>query len=110
VCELRQIQIIAEGDFVDLDLPMASFHRDLDGVQEISARGRHSDGSVRFLVSLGPVWERQEVENSKVVLYWGRAELISVGTESDAFVQLLDEVYGTGLGHKKCVTACRFLR
>ena len=99
--ELRQVQIISESDFVDIDLPMVSYQRSLDGVQEISARGRYSDGSVGFVVSLGPVWERQDVENSEVVLYWGRAEIVSVGTESDAFLELLDGVYGTGLGHKK---------
>jgi hypothetical protein len=109
VNELRQVRIIAEGDFVDLDLPMATFLRDLDGVQEISARGRHSHASVGFVVSLGPAWERQDVENSDVVLYWGRAELVSLGGESDAFLQLLDEVYGTGLGRKKMRERVPFL-
>ena len=106
---MREIQVISEGDFVDLDLPMASFQRDLDGVQEISARGRHSVASVGFLVSLGPVWERQDLENSEMALYWGRAELVSVGIESDAFLRLLDEVYGTGLGRPKMRERVPFL-
>jgi hypothetical protein len=109
VDELRNIQIISEGHFVDLDLPMANFQRDPDGVQEISARGRHSDNSVGFLVSLGSVWERQDVENSAVALYWGRAELVSVGIESDAFLRLLDEAYGTGLGHQRMRERVPFL-
>ncbi len=98
--EQRQVQVISEGDFVDLDLPMAGVHRDLDGVRAISATGRYGDASVGFVVSLGPIWERQDVENSDVILYWGRAELVSIGSESDAFVQLLDEVYGTRFGHR----------
>ena len=107
--EQRQVQIISEGDFVDLDLPMASVQRDLDGVQAISARGCHRDASVGFVVSLGFIWERQDVENSEVVLYWGREELVSVGSESDAFLRLLDEVYGTGLGHRRMRERVPFL-
>jgi hypothetical protein len=80
VDELLQIQIISEDDFVDIDLPMVSYQRAMDGVQEISARGRHRDGSVGFAVSLGPVWEHQDLENSELTLYWGRAEIVSVGT------------------------------
>jgi hypothetical protein len=109
VGELRQIQIISEDDFVDIDLPMASYQRSSDGVQEISARGGQVDGIVGFVVSLGSVWERQNVENSGAVLYWGRAEIISVGAESDTFVRLLDEVYRTGLGHKKMRDRVPFL-
>jgi hypothetical protein len=109
VDELGEVRIVSEDDFVDLDLPMASFQRDQDGIQEISARGRHGNAAVGFLVSFGPVWERQDVENSQLVLYWGRAELVSVGAESDAFVRLLDEVYGTGLGHKKMRDRVPFL-
>ena len=61
------------------------------------------------MVSLGPIWERQDVENSEVILYWGRAELVSVGSESDAFLQLIDEVYGTGFGHRKMRERVPFL-
>jgi hypothetical protein len=61
------------------------------------------------MVSLGSVWERQDVENSELVLYWGRAEPISVGTDSDAFVRLLDGVYRTGLGRKKMRDRLPFL-
>lgn len=95
--ELGAIEILFEDDFVDLDLPMANFQRNLDGDQEITARGRHGNANVGFSVSLGPLWERQDLENSDVALYWGRAELVSLGGESDAFLRVLDEAYGTRL-------------
>ena len=46
---------------------------------------------------------------SELVLYWGRAELVSTGIESDAFLRLIDEVYGTAVGHARMRERVPFL-
>jgi hypothetical protein len=107
--EIPQIKIMYEDGFVDIDLPMASFHRDAKGIQEISARGQHNGSNVGFMVSLGTVWERQDLENSNITLYWGRAEVVSEGSESDIFLRLLDQVYGTKLSPGKMRERVPFL-
>jgi len=95
--ELGDVRVNREDDFVDLDLPLVSFSHNGDGSQQISGRGRYGDAIISFLVHLGPDWERQDVENGDLVFHWGKAELISAGAESDAFVQILDAAYGTQL-------------
>lgn len=97
--EPSELQISLEDDFVDFEIPLESYTRCDDGVQQIVARGRHGSATLSFLVSLGAIWERQDVEDSDLVLYWGRAEFVSLGAESTAFVRLLDEAYGTSLNH-----------
>jgi hypothetical protein len=49
---------------------------------------------------LGTSWQAQEVEgnSSKFLFYWGEADLISLGAESDAFIQTLDHLYQTMTG------------
>ena len=42
-------------------------------------------------------------------LSWGRAELASIGTESDNFLRLLDELYGSGLSPEKMRLRTPFL-
>jgi hypothetical protein len=50
---------------------------------------------------LSSAWERQDVEDRGLSLYWGRVQFISVGEESDAFLQALDEVYETNVGRQR---------
>ena len=49
---------------------------------------------------MGSIWEHQKLESLDDPLYWGTADLISLGEESDAFVQALDEVYSTNTGRR----------
>jgi hypothetical protein len=80
-----------------------------DGVQHVSARGLHKGRVVGFGVSLSSTWERQELENSHIPLYWGEATLISLGAESDAFLQALDEAFQTSLGHQRMADRISFI-
>jgi hypothetical protein len=61
----------------------------------------HLGTRVGFAVSLTSAWELQTLEDSKLPLYWGRAEIVSLGAESDAFLRAFDEVYGTNLNPLK---------
>jgi hypothetical protein len=108
--EPREIRIVLDEGFADVDLPMVSCQRDAGGAQEISAAGLHRDGRVGFQVRLEATWERQDLESAAIdALYWGRAELVSVGSESDGFLRLLDELYGTGLSPEKMRPRIPFL-
>ena len=61
-------------------------------------------------VRLQATWERQDLERNAIdALSWGRAELASIGTESDNFLRLLDELYGSGLSPEKMRLRTPFL-
>jgi hypothetical protein len=97
----NQIPELTEGSeegFSDLSLRMEGLLRGPDGRYRFEARAAHKGRPVAFAVALSTTWNAQEVEGTTVSLHWGEAQLISVGNESDGFVQALDEVYGTGLG------------
>ncbi len=95
--ELTEIQIDLEDDFADFNLPLVSSSLDEEGVRKITCRGKHGGSAIGFLVSLGSAWDRQDVEDSDLILHWGQTEIISLGAESDAFVRLLNEAYGSQL-------------
>lgn len=108
--ELEQIGIVLEDGFVDIDLPLAAFGRDEAGVQEGVASGLHQGGRVGFKVRLEASWERQELEGGAIEeLYWGRAEISSIGAESDRFLELLDQLYGTNISARKMRDRVPFL-
>jgi hypothetical protein len=90
----------SEDGFADLSLNLVSLHRDPDGVHHVSARGLHNGRQVGFSVDLGSTWKRQNLDGSDDPIYWGEAHLKSVGEESDAFLQGLDEVYGTNTSRR----------
>jgi len=98
---LAEITAESEDGFADLRLTMVSLHCDPDGEQRLTARGLHNGRTVGFAVSLSSMWERQDVDGYGISLHWGSAKLISLGEESDAFLQALDEVYLTNLGHQR---------
>ncbi len=108
--ELEQIGIVLEDGFVDIDLPLAAFGRDEAGVQEVVASGLHQGGRVGFKVRLEASWERQELEGGAIEeLYWGRAEISSIGAESDRFLELLDQLYGKNISARKMRDRVPFL-
>jgi hypothetical protein len=96
-----EIRVDSDGGFIDFNLTMVSFHRTADGVCHVTAQGFHQGRIVGFRVDMGSAWERQDLENSRISLYWGEATLISIGEESDAFLQVVDEAWQTNLGRQK---------
>jgi hypothetical protein len=108
--ELEQIGIVLDDGFADIDLPMATFNRDEVGGHEVVARGVHQGRRIGFQVRLEPTWECQALEDGAIKeLYWGRAEISSIGEESDRFLRLLGELYGTSIDAKKMRERTPFL-
>ena len=98
---LPEVTECSEEGYADLSLKLETIQRSLDGVCRLVARGVHRGTRVGFAVSLPPDWELQVLEDSKIPLYWGRTEIVSLGSESDAFLRTLDEVYGTNLNPQR---------
>jgi hypothetical protein len=98
---LGEITAGSEDGFADLRLTMVSLARDPHGAQRLISRGLHKGRRVGFGISLGSTWEQQILESLDDPLYWGTADLISLGEESDAFLQALDEVYNTNTGRRR---------
>jgi hypothetical protein len=86
----------SEEGFVDLSLKMEGLSRDQDGTQRFEARASHKGRIVAFAVALGTTWS--PLEGTPEEFYWGEARLISLGGESDAFIQVLDQLYETKAG------------
>jgi len=106
---LGEITAGSEDGFADLRLTMVSLARGPNGAQNLISRGLHKGRNVGFGISLGSTWEQQNLESLDDPLYWGTAELISLGEESDAFLQALDEVYNTNTGRRKMVDRVAYL-
>ena len=104
-----EIKVVSEYDFVDLEFTLVDRQRDADGVQRLVAKGSYDGRTVGFGVTLGPKWERQDVEDAQIWLYWGEAELTTLGDVSDGFVQALDELYGTDIGTLKMCDRVPFI-
>jgi len=96
--QIPELTVGSEEGFADLCLGMKGLLRGPDGRHRFEARAMHKGGPVAFAVALSTIWKPQDVEGTTAHLLWGEAQLISVGNESDRFVQALDEVYRTGLG------------
>jgi hypothetical protein len=88
----------SEEGFADLCLKMNGLVREQDGKYRFEARAIHEGRHVAFAVTLGSVWDVQKLEDMDEPLYWGEAQLSSLGNESDAFIQILDQLYETGFG------------
>jgi hypothetical protein len=97
---MLELTVGAEDGFVDLCLEMNGFAREQNGKVRFEAKAIHKSQKVGFAVTLGPDWEVQKLEDTDQPphLYWGEAQLSSLGEESDLFVQVLDRLYETRVG------------
>jgi len=67
-----------------------------DGSQSIRGLGTHKGRQLGLEVVLGPAWQSGSLgKDLPLVTYRGIITYRSTGPESDAFVQVLDELYGT---------------
>jgi len=105
---LPEVTANSEEDFADLRFSLESLRCDVDGFRRMAARGLHRGERVGFAASLSPAWERQDLEGG-LPLYWGRVDLISLGAESDAFLRVVDEVYGTEVRPEKMQEQVSFI-
>jgi hypothetical protein len=89
----------SEEGFVDFGFKMEGLGRGTDGGFRFEARAPHKGQPLAFVVTLGTVWKEQKLNATNPhVIYWGEAQLGSVGLESDAFIRTLDELYKTNVG------------
>ena len=94
--EIPELTEELEEGFVDLTLKMEGLVRNQDGMQCFEARALHKGRVVAFAVALGTTWS--PLEGTPEEFYCGEAHLISLGDESDAFIQVLDQLYETKVG------------
>jgi hypothetical protein len=107
--DLPEVTSESEADFVDLVFHVHE-HRSLaDGSQVIRTAGFHKGRLLGFEVVLGPVWKKGTLgENVLIVMHRGEVCYRSIGVESDAFLQVLDDLFGTMLAPKGMAAETRF--
>jgi hypothetical protein len=87
-------QLAKEDDFVDVTLPIADYRFAKDGSLRLVTRGKINGQIVGFALELEPTWKSQKDEQTPITVFWGKGHILSVGAESDAFLQLLSQEYG----------------
>ena len=87
--------LVSEEGFVDVDLPIGEHRFAKDGTLTVIARGKINDQVVAFAVDVGHAWKEQLVEDAGLTIFWGSGHIRSIGQESDAFLTLLANEYGT---------------
>ncbi len=90
-----------EEGFHDLVFYTEEHKRLPDGSQSIHGLGTHKGRTLGLEVVLGPSWQAGSLgKDLPLVTYRGIVTYRSTGTDSDAFVQVLDELYGTKVSPK----------
>ena len=80
-----------------------------DGSQSIHGVGTYKGRQLGLEVVLGPTWKGgAPSKDIPLTIYSGRLTYRSTGPESDAFVQVLDELYGTKLNPKTMAKETQF--
>jgi len=82
-----------EGGFVDLTLSISKYEKIKNGNSHFIIKNTLNGTKVSFILVLMPTWKAQKIENSESIIYWGNAEIISNGEESNAFIYLLSKLY-----------------
>jgi hypothetical protein len=91
------LEITAAGefeDFHDLQFAIQKYETLADGTQVIHAVGAHHGREVGLDLTLGPGWKSSQIVPG-VTSDQGLVTYRSNGAESDAFLQVLDEIYET---------------
>jgi hypothetical protein len=89
-----------EEGFVDLTVPVDHWERLPDGTVSVRACGLLGDAEIGFTIDVLPKWQRQEVKDQDLVIYWGKARYRSLGKASDRFLHILVDQYGLP-GHER---------
>jgi hypothetical protein len=98
-----------EEGFHDLIFYLQDFKRLPDGSQSIRALGTYKGRQLGFEVVLSPSWQAGSPgKEVPLATYSGILTYRSIGADSDAFVQVLDELYGTKLSPKAMGRETRF--
>jgi len=98
---LPEITSQSEGGFHDLTFSIRHSEKMPDGSQALHAFGLHHGREIGLIVILGAKWP--EASLSSDVPFSASQGLVtyrSIGAESDALLQIMDELYGTALHPK----------
>jgi hypothetical protein len=105
----QEVTSEAEGGFHDLVFYVQKYKGLPDGSQSIRGSGTHKGRQLGLEVILGPTWQAGSLgKDVPLVSYRGIVRYRSTGADSDALVQVLDEVYGTKLAPKAMGIETRF--
>ncbi len=89
-----QAQVRNEGGFVDVSLCIEKYEKLHEGVVRILIQNSLYREKFGFVVELQPEWTPQRLENMGADIYWGDAQFISTGADSNAFLGILSKLYG----------------
>ena len=99
----------SEEGFHDLLFYIQDFKRLPDGSQSIRGSGTYKGRQLGFEIVLGPAWKAGSLgKDVPLMTYQGVITYRSIGADSDTFVQVLDELYGTKLSPKAMSGEVRF--
>jgi hypothetical protein len=94
--DIPEITAELEEGLVDLVLGLQEHRLNDDGSQTIRAAGLHKGSRVGFDLILASGWKKaREDKDVPLQIHTGAVSFRRVGSESDAFLQALDELYGT---------------
>src|SRR5438477_187970 len=97
---LPEITSESEEGFADLVFRLQAHEVRPDGAQKVRVAGLHKNQPFGFDLVLGPTWKKGKYADIGLKTNSGTVSYRSVGAESDAFLQVLDELYGTKLSPK----------
>jgi hypothetical protein len=89
-----------EGGFIDLGFSIRSHEKLPDGSEALHAYGMHHSHEVGITVIVGNEWKPGAPMGS-METFQGKVTYRSLGAPSDTLLQILDQLYGTGLQPKK---------
>ena len=90
-----------EDGFIDISLSISKHETLPNGARRFVLKNRLNEQNVSFVLEISPQWQVKPTENSDITFYWGNANIISVGAESDAFINQVAKLYGVNGAVKK---------
>jgi hypothetical protein len=91
----------SEEDFHDLVFYIKDYKKLADGTQIVRALGIHNGQQIGLDVVLGVNWKTGSLgKGVPLVTYQGIVTYRSIGAETDSFLKVVDELYGTKLNPK----------
>jgi hypothetical protein len=97
----------SEEGFHDLVFYIQEHKISTDGTQILRVSGTHNTRQLGLEVVLGPTWKAGS-KNVPLATYSGDVLYHSVGKESNSFLEVLDDLYGTQLKPSAMVKEARF--
>lgn len=92
--KLPDVGFEGEEGFVDLSIPILKISDTKVGSVEIEVCGNTPIGQIGFIIEVLPEWKQQDVDEGRLILYWGTIRYRSAGANSNRFVSLLAQEYG----------------